>query len=97
MASEILTWIRRDLVSRYLMSDCPEQKKCLKVLEQILDNEASDEMKDMYNDRVGKCWHCYKNYKIEKAIRDLVKIKMEKKSVPENLLHEIKAKISDSK
>ena len=94
---DIITWLKRDLVSRYLKSECPEQKQCLKVLEEILDNEASDETKAKFNERIGNCWRCYRNYKLEKSIRDLVKYKMDKKEVPTNLLQDIKSKIGDSK
>ena len=97
MSADIKKWFKKYLVSRYIMTECPDQRRCLKILEQILDDEAPDELKIEYKDHINECWSCYQDYKLEKAIRDLIKVKLEKKPIPENLLEEIKTRISESK
>lgn len=78
------------------MTECSDKKRCLQALEQILDNEATDEMKLEYHNHIEQCWNCYQDYKLEKAIRDLIKLKLDNKPVPEELLEKIKSRISES-
>ena len=89
-------WIKKNLISKYIMTDCPKQAKCFEVLNLLLDEEASDEQEKYYYDHIDECWNCFKDYELEKAIRELVKNKVEKKSVPSSLIEEIKLQIRES-
>lgn len=93
MPQSLQNWIKRTIVSRYMMSGCPEEQKCLHILEVILDDESTPEEEKKYFDHIDKCWGCFQNYNLEKAIRELIKTKLEKKRVPENLLQQIKLEI----
>ncbi len=89
-------WVKKNVLSKYLMTNCPEKQKCLEILHLILDEEADHEQEDYFKKHMEECWSCFKNYELEKAIRNLVKIKLERISVPATLIDEIKTKISES-
>ena len=84
------------MVSRFVMNGCPEEQECLKDLEVILDNEATPEEEKMYFDHIEKCWPCFQNYNLETAIRELIKTKVERKQVPEDLVARIRIEIERS-
>ena len=79
-----------------MMNGCEEEQKCLKVLEVILDNESTPEEEEIYFEHIQKCWTCYQNYNLEKAIRQLIKTKIEKRKVPEGLVDKIRTEIQNS-
>ena len=89
-------WIKKNIVSRYMMNSCPEERKCLEVLEVILDNESTPEEEEKYFQHIEKCWTCYQNYNLEKTIRELIKTKVEKKHVPQDLVDRIRKEIEKS-
>ena len=95
MAS-LSNWVKKNVLSKYLMTNCPEKQKCLKILHLILDEESDHEQEAYFKIHMEECWSCFKNYELEKAIRNLVKIKLERISVPATLIDEIKTKISES-
>jgi len=92
MAS-LKNWIKKNIVSKHLMKGCPEEQKCLQLLEVILDNESTNEEKEKYFEHIDICWTCFENYNIETAIRELLKTKIENKQVPEGLISKIQAEI----
>ena len=85
------------MVSRYMMSGCSDEQECLKVLELILDSESSSEEEVSYFNHIQNCWPCFQNYNLEKAIRELIKTKIEKRDVPLDLEQRIRAEIEISK
>lgn len=76
-----------------MKASCPEEQKCLHILEVILDDESTPDEERKYFEHIDKCWTCFQNYNLEKAIRELIKTKIEKKQVPEDLVQQIKLKI----
>ena len=56
MAATLANWLKRNVLSRYLMDGCSEERKCLEVLEVILDNESTPEEEKEYFDHIEKCW-----------------------------------------
>lgn len=94
--ADLSKWFKRNILTRYVSTQCPERKKCLQTLEMILDGELDGEEQAAYHDHIDQCWSCFQDYKLEKAIRDLIKIKLEKKEVPNQLLDTIKNRISES-
>ena len=89
-------WVKKNVFSKYVMTNCPETQKCLEILHLILDDEADHEQEEYYKNHMDECWSCFKNYELEKAIRNLVKTKLERKTVPSTLIDDIKTKISES-
>ena len=96
MAAALSNWIKRNVLSRYLMDGCAEEQKCLEVLEVILDNESTPEEEKEYFDHIQKCWTCFNNYNLESAIRELIKTRVERKQVPEDLIDRIRTEINKS-
>jgi anti-sigma factor (TIGR02949 family) len=95
MAS-LTNWIKKNIVSKYMMSSCPDEKRCLQLLEEILDNESTSVEEAKYYSHIDQCWTCFNNYNLEKAIRELIKSKIANKPVPEGLLEKIKFEIDKS-
>ena len=89
-------WVKKNVFSKYLMTNCSEKQKCLEILHLILDEEANQEQEEYFKDHMEECWICFQDYRLEKAIRDLVKTKLDKKPVPLNLVEDIKMEISES-
>ncbi|HEY9048078.1 MAG TPA: anti-sigma factor [Ohtaekwangia sp.] len=73
--------------------DCPEKNECLKMLQAILDGEATADQKDHFlKHHLEECMPCYKNYHLEVAIRQLLKTKC-CQDAPQQLVDDIKAKV----
>lgn len=89
-------WLKKNIISKYIMKDCPEEAKCLKILEIILDDETSPEQREIYFAHIDGCWSCYQNHNLEKDIRELIKSKIENKQVPKDLILKIQEEIGKS-
>ena len=80
------------------MSNCPDCgcgdfDKCLKILNLILDNEATPAQEDFFKTHIENCTVCFAHYNVEKQIRQLLKSKLNNKSVPSALASEIRGRI----
>ncbi len=75
---------------------CTEFKKCLGILHLILDNEASGEEEEYFNEHVEKCIFCFEQYQVEKQIRELLRTKLAHKTVPSGLAQTIRLKVFQS-
>ncbi|GAB4235039.1 MAG: hypothetical protein Tsb0034_09060 [Ekhidna sp.] len=82
------------------MSECPDCScsdfdKCLRILNLILDNEASEEQEKFFYEHIEKCMVCFAHYNVERQIRQLLKTKLNQHPVPTALADEIRGKIID--
>lgn len=80
------------------MSDCPDCRckdfeKCLKILNLLLDNEASKEEESFFYAHIEKCMVCFAHYNLERQLRLLVKTKISRQPIPDQLASEIRNKI----
>ena len=80
------------------MSDCPDcscgnYDKCLRILNLILDDEATPSQEAYFYDHIEKCMVCFAHYNVEMQIRQLMKTKLCQKMVPNELADEIRKKI----
>lgn len=76
-----------------MKQDCPEQNECLKMLQAILDGEATVEQKDHFiKHHLEECLPCYHNYNLELTIRQLLKKKCCSEA-PQELVDSIKSKV----
>lgn len=80
------------------MSECPDCScsdfdKCLKILNLMLDNEASGEEEVFFHAHIEKCMVCFAHYNVERQIRELLKTKLNKHPVPSALAIDIRKKI----
>lgn len=80
------------------MSDCPDCgcndfDKCLRILNLMLDNEATKSQEEFFKSHIENCMVCFAHYNVEKQLRQLIKNKCNNKSVPSALANEIRGKI----
>lgn len=80
------------------MSDCPDCRcsdydKCLRILNLILDNEATIQQEEYFYAHIENCMTCFAHFNVEKQIRQLLKSKLNHKSIPSALVDEIRSKI----
>lgn len=80
------------------MSDCPDCRcsdfeKCFKILNLMLDNEATEDQEVFFYDHIEKCKSCFAHYNIEKQLRQLIKTKVNHKPIPNELSAEIRDRI----
>ncbi|MDE0471186.1 MAG: hypothetical protein OXH57_04545 [Ekhidna sp.] len=82
------------------MSECPDckcndSKKYFRILNLVLDNEASDDQRALFNLHIKECAVCFAHYNIELQLRQLIKTKVSYKLIPEELAQEIRSRVID--
>jgi anti-sigma factor (TIGR02949 family) len=70
-------------------------KECFTLLYPVIDGEANDEEIKYLHDHINDCAPCYKHYEIEKAVKEVVKHRIEKREVPLDLINSIKLKLKN--
>lgn len=73
---------------------CDHQVDCLKMIQVILDGQATEQQIERLRNNLHTCQPCIRMYNLEKEIKQLLNGKMEKKCCPEQLIASIKARIS---
>lgn len=67
---------------------------CMEMLQLILDGEASQEQRAYFSSHMDKCMPCFKSYHVDSKIKELIKSKCCGGQVPDDLVDQIKSKIS---
>lgn len=75
-------------------TSCEHKADCMKMVQLIVDGQASDEQIHQFKLNMDKCLPCEKGYELEKCIKETMKLRLEKKSIPSNLIDCIKQKIN---
>ena len=80
------------------MADCPDCNcsdfdKCLRILNLMLDEEATTGQEDFFYSHIEKCITCFSHYNVEKQLRQLLRSKLKKHPVPTELAREIRNRI----
>lgn len=70
-------------------NNCPDCDKCLEILQSVADNQACIEEKDYFFAHIMDCPHCLECFELEKGLKDCIKMKLERKCVPIELLETI--------
>ena len=73
---------------------CEHHLECMKVIQAILDDEATEAEKDHFRENMDKCLPCIESYRLEKCIKESLNFKIEKKPCPESILKTIISKIN---
>ena len=73
-----------------MKTHCDNQKECMKMIEAILDGEATEAQKDHFKQNMDRCMPCIKTYHLEKCIKDALQLKVPKKICPNDLIAQIK-------
>ncbi|KAA6440795.1 phosphohydrolase [Dyadobacter flavalbus] len=66
----------------------------MKVIQAILDDEATDAEKEHFRTNMDKCIPCIESYRLEKCIKDSLNLKIQKKPCPQSILDTIISKIN---
>lgn len=97
MAIIFTNWLKNTLKRKENSTEmCQESKKCIEILELLLDGEADPDQEDFFRNHIEKCMPCYQHYNLEKTIKEILKTKIEKKPVPQDLVDSIKSKIKET-
>ena len=75
-------------------TSCEHKADCMKMVQLIVDGQASDEQINQFKLNMDKCLPCEKGYELEKCIKETIQLRLEKKSIPSNLIDCIKQKIN---
>lgn len=71
----------------------PDHNECLKVLNLVLDEEASPEEHEYFKKYIENCMPYYEIYNVDKAIKQLIRQNGYDKEAPRDLVDQIKSKI----
>ncbi|UII28820.1 anti-sigma factor [Fulvivirga maritima] len=71
----------------------PDHSECLKVLNLVLDQEATDEEQAYFKQHIENCMPYYEIYNVDKAIKSMIKDKCLNQKTPSDLVESIKSKI----
>lgn len=71
----------------------PDHSECLKILNNVLDEEASDEERNYFKQHLQNCMPYYEIYNVDKKIKQLIKQNCNDKKVPKDLVDSIREKI----
>ncbi len=74
---------------------CSHQADCLKMIQLILDGEATEQQLAKLRVNLESCQPCIEMYHLEKEVKELLTKRMEKKCCPEQLVATIKARIQN--
>ncbi|MDH5398380.1 MAG: zf-HC2 domain-containing protein [Cyclobacteriaceae bacterium] len=88
--------LKNDTDKPYMKQDALSHDDCVKMLYQVIDNEVCPEEKERFHEHLKMCMPCFKEYNLEKAIRNMIRSKCKKREVPNDLVSSIKGKISNS-
>lgn len=75
-------------------TSCEHQAECMKMVQLIVDGQASDEQINQFKLNMSTCLPCEKGYELEKCIKETIQLRLERKSVPASLIDCIKQRIS---
>ncbi|MCF0049755.1 phosphohydrolase [Dyadobacter sp. LJ53] len=93
-ASPTTPSITEEAQKQPMKQKCEHHAECMKVIQAILDDEATDAEKDHFRENMDKCLPCIESYRLEKCIKDSLNFKIEKKPCPESILKTIISKIN---
>ncbi|MCU0471197.1 MAG: phosphohydrolase [Arcicella sp.] len=75
-------------------TSCEHQAECMKMVQLIVDGQATEEQIQQFKLNMDKCLPCEKGYELEKCIKETMQLRLEKKCVPTSLIDCIKQKIN---
>jgi hypothetical protein len=72
---------------------CDHQQECMKMVQMIVDGQATEDQIIQFKSNMHKCGPCEKGYELEKCIKEAMQLRLEKKCVPTSLIDCIRQKI----
>jgi len=74
-------------------SNQPNHGECLRILNLVLDEEATDEEREYFKSHLQNCMPYYEIYNVDLKIKELIKKNCCNKEVPKDLVNSIREKI----
>ncbi len=71
----------------------PEHDECLRILNLVLDGEASEEERLIFTEYLENCMPYFEIYNIDRKIRELIRQKCCDKKLPEEVKQEIRERV----
>jgi anti-sigma factor (TIGR02949 family) len=72
-------------------------KDCVRNLYSVLDGEASKDQEEYFRNHINECSPCFNRYEIDKSVKEVIKLKVEHRDVPQSLISSIKDKLNQNK
>lgn len=76
-----------------MKENCSHQVDCLKMIQLILDGEATEQQLAKLQINLESCQPCIRMYHLEKEVKELLTKRMEKRCCPDELVATIKSRI----
>ena len=76
-----------------MKENCDHQADCLKMIQLILDGEATEQQLAKLKANLETCQPCIRMYHLEKEVKELLTKRMEKRICPDDLVATIKSRI----
>lgn len=73
---------------------CEHHEECMKMIQMVLDGEATPEQIQAVSQNLGKCLPCQKGYQLERAVKEVLQLRLERKAVPLTLAESIRQRIN---
>ncbi len=73
-----------------------KKPSCMEMLQLILDGEANHEQHEYFRSHMDQCMPCFKTYSLDMTIKQLLKERCCKDTVPVELIEQIKLQISQN-
>lgn len=86
--------VKDEVPNLQMKHTCEHHAECMKIIQAILDDEATEAEKDHFRENMDKCIPCIEAYKLEKCIKDSLNFKLVKKPCPESIFKTIISKIN---
>lgn len=97
MAVMFTNWLKNTFKRKEnTVERCKESEKCMEILQLLIDGEANNEQESYFRKHIETCMPCYQYYNLEKAIKEILQTKIERKPVPQDLVNTIKLKIKET-
>ena len=74
-------------------TSCENHEKCMRMIQAILDGEATEEEKEHFRDNMDVCMPCINEYHLVKCIKESLCNRLERKTCPDSLVNTIKLKL----
>ena len=72
---------------------CEHQEECMKMVQKIVDGQASESEITHFNQNMKTCLPCENGFALETCLKEALKLRLERKCVPMSLIDCIKKSI----
>jgi mycothiol system anti-sigma-R factor len=66
---------------------------CMEMLQLVVDGQATEEQVAYWKEHLGMCQSCYEHYKVEHAVKEMVKSECCCSKIPQHVIDELSMKI----